>query len=196
MLGSKLSQQLKVTGKAQVTAPTQGDGNLQLKKALKSSSLSKSKREYSQLGLSVLEGKPTWRQNRQGQEERSPTTANTSFKEMKTEGKEQTVKCGHRAVCSATWRSRLWQTPSQSSFFPAIHRPCSLRHLLTPLWPQFPHTFTRLVIDARRYLGIMASNNGSRDKTSCRKRAPHVIWVEERRNWGGRMEKSVAIGRQ
>lgn len=91
MAGSKLSQQLKVRGKAQTTASTQGDGNLQLKKALKSSSLSKSKREYSQLWLSILEGKPTWRQDKVRKEEKSLIKTNTSFREMKTEGKDQTV---------------------------------------------------------------------------------------------------------
>lgn len=49
--------------------------HLQLKNALKSSSLSKSNREYSQLGLSVLEGKPIWNEkdNQWGRGKNAPT---------------------------------------------------------------------------------------------------------------------------
>lgn len=128
-----------------------------------------------------------WKENPPGdkvekvrKKEKSPITANTSFKEMKPGGKIQ--------LCSAAWRSCLAMTPWKCSFFP--HEPTGHVHQApSPNQQWFPHTFTRLVMDARRYLGTTASNKGSRDRTSCRNRAPHVIWVEERRNWGGREKR-------
>lgn len=117
--------------------------------------------------------------------EKSPTTANTSFKEMKPGGKEQdTTVLSSLEIMSGHDTTKMEFLPLWSTGH--IHQAPSHNQL----W--FPHTFTRLVMDARRYLGTTASNKGSWDRTSCRKRAPHVIWVEERRNWGKKREKRGA----
>lgn len=114
--------------------------------------------------------------------EKSPITANTSFKEMTAGDKSKTQLCAQQPG------DHVWPQHNKNEFLPPW--PTGHSHQ-TPshnqLW--FPHTFTRLVIDARRYLGTTASNKGSWDRTSCRKRAPHVIWVEERRNWGRREKR-------
>lgn len=172
MVGSMLRQQLKIRGKAQTTASTQGHGNLQLKKALKSSSLSKSKREYSQLGLSVLEGKPTWRQSRQCQEGRSPNTPNTSSKEMKIEGKEQTVlrqSCllGSLGIISLADTIKMQFLPHdpQAMFTSApSHTPLATA---IPYLHQVGHRRTEVLGDHGQQQGVVRQNFMPKESSPC-----------------------------